>query len=341
MIQNVEFRHRNPTSAPQHFNTPMIPFIQKNDIDLALPYPALIERLKEAFAYPGIVTPQRHHHEITNPGETDSSTLLLMPAWLPGKNMGVKVVTVTPHNVKYDRPAIHGLYLLFDSNDGDCRLILDAKSLTVRRTAATSALASSFLSRKGSKTLLMVGTGALSSELVRAHASVRPINKVLVWGRHPEKAADLCQNLSGESFEATPVGTLEDGLAQADIVTCATLSESPLVLGKFLRPGQHVDLVGGYRPHMREADDDAIRKSTVFVDTYAGALHECGDMLIPIQSGILSKEKLGGELPELCGGLKKGRQSESEITLFKSVGHALEDLVAAMMVVENLPGVKN
>ncbi|MCW8998573.1 MAG: hypothetical protein OQK04_07645, partial [Kangiellaceae bacterium] len=166
----------------------MLQFIDKETIESSYSFEELVEKLKSAFADSSVTVPMRHHHDYANPPEDRESTLLLMPAWEPGKDLGVKMVTVSPNNGNYDLPSIQGIYLLFDAHKGNCRTLLDAKALTAIRTAATSALASSFLSREESKTLLMIGTGALSPMLIKAHATVRPIEKVLVWGRNTEKA---------------------------------------------------------------------------------------------------------------------------------------------------------
>lgn len=313
----------------------MIPFVTKEDIDRSLSYSSLIEALRQAFASGEAVTPMRHHHDFKNPAEDKDSTLLLMPSWIPGKDLGVKIVTVSPANAKYNLPAIHGVYLLFDAHQGDCRLILDAKAITTWRTAATSALASSYLSRKDSEVLLMVGTGALAPMLIRAHSTVRSLKKVLVWGRTKDKAELLARNFKDEMFRVEAISDLAQGMEMADIISCATLSETPVVHGRNLHEGQHLDMVGAYRPHMREADDEVIRRSSIFVDHYQGALVETGDLAIPLREGTLQRSDIRAELAELCSERKQGRSNENEITLFKSVGHAMEDLIAARLVAGN------
>ena len=271
----------------------------------------------------------RHHHDFPNPITKADSTLLLMPAWNPGKRAGVKIVTVSPENVQFDLPSINGTYIYLDATKGTIKAILEAKSLTVKRTAAASALASQYLSRQNASTMLMIGTGALSKNLIRAHSSVRPINHVYVWGRNFEKAKTICSELSHERFTISPIKTIEEKISDVDIISCATLSKTPLVLGKYLKSGQHIDLVGAYKKDMREADDEAISKSSVFLDTMQGGLKESGDIVIPLQKGIIEESNIKADLFELCSNQKKGRISNNEITLFKSVGHALEDLAAA------------
>ncbi|MFY0687118.1 MAG: ornithine cyclodeaminase family protein [Cyclobacteriaceae bacterium] len=311
-----------------------IPFLDAGDVATTLPLPMLIEALKEAFGANEVVVPSRHHHDYANPIEGMDSTLLLMPAWEGSKDLGVKLVTVSPANGKYNLPSIQGLYLLFDAHKGTPRVLMDAKELTVRRTAATSALASGYLSRQASSTMLMVGTGALAPHLIKAHASVRPIEEVLIWGRDSIKSQQLVDSLSDEAFVSRSVHSIEEGMEQADIISCATLSETPLIYGKHLRAGQHIDLVGAYRPDMREADDELIKRSRVFIDT-AMAMKETGDIAIPLSTGVLKPEEISANLFELCSQTKQGRASKEEITCFKSVGYALEDLVAATLVANN------
>ncbi len=315
--------------------------ISKEQLEENLDYPTLIEALRKAFQEKYVV-PTRHHHNYENLKEGVESTLLLMPAWQAGKYLGVKIVTVSPKNGQYNLPSIHGIYTLFDAHKGMPLAQINATTLTAQRTAATSALASSFLSKKNSKTLLMIGTGALAPELIRAHASVRPIETVYVWGRNMEKAITVVdvitkhlQKSKIDNFQIFPIKKIEEGIEKADIISCATLSPTPLVFGKKLKAGQHLDLVGAYRSDMREADDEAILKSSVFVDTYDG-MHESGDISIPLESGILKKENICADLFELCQGEKTGRKDNTEITFFKSVGHALEDLAAAKLIFEKL-----
>lgn len=289
----------------------------------------LIERLRTAFASATLEVPMRHHHDFLNPTEDNDSTLLLMPAFNIGTDAGVKIVTVSPNNGKYNMPAIQGTYIYLDAHKGTIKAILEAKSLTTKRTAATSALASSYLSREDASSLLMIGTGALSVNLIQAHASVRPIKEVFVWGRTLEKAQAICEALKKEKYTCVAITNIEEKIMEVDIISCATLSPDPIVFGKWLQPGQHLDLVGAYKKNTREADDEAVTKSSVFIDTYQGGLKESGDIVIPLQNGILKEEAIKADLFALCSHRKPGRTTNEEITFFKSVGHASEDLVAA------------
>jgi ornithine cyclodeaminase len=303
--------------------------ITSNFIEKNTDFNELVLELKDAFKVNEVLVPMRHHHDFPNPKAETDSTLLLMPAWNPSKSAGVKIVTVSPKNGQFDLPSINGTYIYLDAIKGTINALIEAKELTAKRTAATSALASSFLSNENSSSLLMVGTGALSINLIKAHASVRPIKQVYVWGRNFDKAQKICKQLKNENFSCFPIKTIEEKMNTVDIISCATLSKTPLVLGKFLKSGQHIDLVGAYKKDMREADDGTIIKSSIFLDTFQGGLKESGDIVIPIQEGILKETTIKADLFELCSNQKRGRTSVDEITVFKSVGHALEDLTAA------------
>jgi ornithine cyclodeaminase len=244
----------------------------------------------------------------------------------------VKIVTVFPGNPARHAATVGATYVLLDGATGHPQALIDGEALTLRRTAAASALASSYLSRPESATLLVVGTGALAPYMAAAHAAVRPLVNILVWGRAPEKAHSLAARLAAQRLPATAVEDLRRGLERADIVTCATTATSPIVRGAEVRPGTHVDLVGAFTPAMREGDDELVARASVFVDTYTGALAEGGDLVQPMQAGLFSPSSVHADLAELCRGEKAGRESAGEITLFKSVGTALEDLAAAALV---------
>lgn len=304
--------------------------IDAESVAVALPYNALIDALEAAFRE-GAQSPDRHHHEVE---VTDGAggTLLLMPCWRTGRQLGIKIVTVFPDNYRHGLSAVNASYFLMDAATGVPLSVLDGTELTLRRTAAASALASKYLSRRNASTLLMVGTGRLAPHLIAAHASVREIDKVLIWGRRAEAADGLKARLSAESFTVLAVSNLEDAVRQADIVTCATLAVEPLIKGDWLGPGQHLDLVGAFRRDMREADGEAVSRAEIFVDTYQGALAEAGDILQAIDEQLIREADILGDLAELVLGKCRGRASEESLTLFKSVGTALEDLAAAELV---------
>lgn len=302
-----------------------------------LPYDRLIEALREMFRT-GCVMPLRHHHDMEVPGEP-SATLLLMPAWVPGAYSGVKIVNVTPGNSARGLPAIAAQYLLSDGRTGEMVALVDGGELTARRTAAASALAADYLARKDASHLVIAGTGRVAVNLAAAHKAVRPISRVSVWGRSLEKAQAAADEIAAAcGMEAAAVADLEMAVRAADIVSAATLSQTPLILGEWLQPGTHVDLIGAFKPGMRESDDEAVRRCSVFADTREGAGTEGGDLAQPLKSGVLQPEDILADLYDLCRNSHPGRRSDSEMTLFKSVGAALEDLAGAVLAYETASG---
>jgi ornithine cyclodeaminase len=303
-------------------------------VHAALPYPALIEALRDGFAQ-GAEVPARHHHSVPRPG-ADPAVLLLMPAWQPGAVTGVKLVHICAGNERQGLPSVQGLYLLFDGPTGTPQALLDGTALTLRRTAATSALAARLLARPDAQRLLVVGAGALGPHLARAHAASFPLTAIRVWNRTAARAEAVVAELLREGLPAEATTDLDAALAWADIVSCATMSRTPLVRGALVRAGTHVDLVGAFTPDMRESDDALMRRAEVFVDTRAGAFAEAGDILLAIAAGALDRAAIRAELAELVRGSAPGRSGPAAVTVFKSVGYALEDLVAARLVVERL-----
>ena len=312
-----------------------LPIVGAADIHRLLDFPSLVEALRAMFR-DGCEVPARHHHRVA-PGEAGGAggTLLLMPAWQKGRALGVKIVTVFPDNAGLGLPSVYGSYLVLDAVTGRPAAFLDGTALTLRRTAAASALAAGYLAREDASAHLIVGTGALAPHLVAAHAAIRPIRETRIWGRDPAKAAALAARLAASGIAAAPAGDLREAVASADIVTCATLAREPLICGAWLRPGTHLDLVGGFTPQMREADDAAVARARVYIDTEM-ALTEAGDIVQPLASGALTRERIAGDLFGLVRGTCAGRRDDTAITLFKSVGSALEDLAAAQLALGRL-----
>ncbi|MFD1747288.1 ornithine cyclodeaminase family protein [Rhizobium helianthi] len=308
--------------------------LDENMTRAALPFPDLIGAIGAMFAS-DCITPLRHHHQMEVPGEADA-TLLLMPCWQPGTYAGVKILNLFPDNYRRSLSTIIGQYLLSSAKTGEMLALIEGGELTARRTAATSALASRFLSREDASHMVMVGTGRLALNLIEAHATVRPLKRISVWGRDTNKAARLVEQIVALGLSAHVAEDLSAACSDADIIACATLSDQPLVRGDWLKEGVHLDLVGAFKPTMRESDDTAIRRSRVFVDTFQGATYEGGDIVIPLQTGVLQEADIQAELRQLVTGERKGRQSSDEITLFKSVGAALEDLAGAILAYETV-----
>jgi len=300
-----------------------------------LPRQALVNALDEAFRKSANV-PARAHHEIAADDKA-AGTLLLMPAW-SREQIGVKIVTVFPDNAALGIPSVSGSYFLMDRTTGNPVAILDGTELTLQRTAAASALASSYLSREASNKLLVVGTGNLAPHLIAAHRTVRPITEVAVWGRRTSAANRLADQIDGHGIAVSVANDLEDAVANADIISCATLANTPLIRGHWLQAGQHLDLVGAFKPDMAEADGEAVSIADVYVDTRIGATTEAGEIIQAIEAGVFCETDIRGSLRELATKSVAGRTDDAAITLFKSVGTALEDLAAAELAFKNYLG---
>ncbi|MGV9798759.1 ornithine cyclodeaminase family protein [Mycobacterium sp. NPDC003449] len=301
------------------------------EIAQRLPFDRLVPALRSAFVS-GAEVPTRHHHSIGTAG-----TLLLMPCWVDGDLLGVKVAGVFPDNREHGMPSLHSTYLLCDAGTGEQLAVLDGAELTRRRTIATAALAADYLARSDAQTLLIVGSGAVASLAAQAYSAIRPVKDVLVWNVRPAGAQALAVGLRDEGFDARAVTDLASAAAEADIISCATLATAPLLRGSWLRPGAHVDLIGSFRPDMREADDELIGTGSLFVDTMA-AVEESGDLTQSIRDGALSSADIHATLTGLCRGQHTGRRDAEEITVFKSVGTALTDLAAATVVYRSSRG---
>ncbi len=303
--------------------------IPEETISKYLDYKKLIEALREIFQS-DYTMPVRHHH-FYKTAEGDDNTLILMPVW-NSEYMGMKQVTVAPANASRNVPSIFAQYILSNSKTGEPLAMMNATELTSRRTACASALASSYLCRKDAENLLVVGGGSVAKHLVQAHLAVRKFKKVSVWMRNPVKLEKFVAGLKNQGIQAEAVTDLEESAHHADLIACATLSKSPIIKGDWIKPGTHLDMIGSHKPTTRETDDDAIRKSTIFVDSREGALHETGELALPIADGIITEEDVKADIVELVKGIHPGRTSSEEITLFKSAGLAIEDLAAALLV---------
>ena len=260
------------------------------------------------------------------------ATYLNLPAWQPGAAMGTKVVTVFPANPeRSDLPAVQAVYLLFDGEDGRPRAAIDGTALTYRKTAADSALGSQLLSRQDAETLLMVGAGALAPYLIAAHSSVRRIAELLIWNRRRDKAEKLAIDCGGEA-----VSDLEEAAGRADIISCATSTTTPLIHGRWLKPGAHLDLVGAFTPQMRECDDEAVLRARLFVDSRWFAIDQPGDLGDPLRRGVIGRHKIEADLFELCAPGYRFERSADDVTLFKNGGGGHLDLFTAMFIWRNL-----
>jgi len=302
------------------------------DVHNALDWPTLIDAIREGIVG-DIAVPLRQRHDIPVPGQADAA-LLVMPAWQAGRLIGVKLVTFFPDAER----RINAAYIVFDGRSGEALALVDGEELTAKRTAASSLLAARHLARHDASRLLIVGTGRLAEEFAAGYAASFALSDIAILGRSPERAAALAEDLRGRGLPARVAA--EADIAEADIVVCVTSATSPVLAGRLLKPGAHVDLVGSFQPGMREADDDVFRRADlVFADFADAARRESGDLIDPLASGALDEAKFGGGLVDLVTGRHPGRTDDRQISVFKSVGHASEDLAAASLLLSADPGV--
>jgi ornithine cyclodeaminase len=259
--------------------------------------------------------------------------ILVRTAWIEGLGIAVKAVTVFPGN-QPPFPSIQGDVLLFDKGQGQLLASIDAAAETRWKTAGDSSLGSKLLSREDSRTLLMIGAGTMAEPLIRAHIAVRPkIERVTIWNRTLARAEALSRRLGGLGRPVTVSTDLAAAASQADIVSCATMGTGPLLHGRWLKPGTHVDLVGAYRLDMREADDDVMRRGRIFVDYRGTTIGHIGEIEIPMASGVIGKKDVLADLYDLSTGAP-GRRAKDEITVYKNGGGAHLDLMTAIAIVE-------
>jgi ornithine cyclodeaminase len=308
-------------------------FFDAEAIRARLSWPRMLDALDQALRAE-VEAPLRAHHSIAVPGEP-SAMLLAMPAWRIGRRIGVKLVTVFPGNADRAKRSVAAIYVLFDARDGTPVALLDGEELTARRTAGASAYAASKLARRDARHLVMIGAGRMSRPLIEAHRHVHRLERIDVWSRTFEHARATASACANDGIPAQAISELQAAVREADIISCATLATAPLVHGEWLRPGAHLDLVGAFRKDMRESDDRAMQRADlIVVDDRTAALAEGGDVVQVIASGAIKKEKIVADLRDLARGAHPGRTRYDAITVFKSVGFALEDLAAAEAVID-------
>jgi ornithine cyclodeaminase len=308
-------------------------FFDQTAVSQALPYPKLIEALAAGLQEP-IESPPRSHFEPNH----DASTVLIMPAWRVRKFMGVKLVSIWPGNNASGQSAVSAVYVLISCLDGNPVAILDGTELTLRRTAAAAALAARILARKNSRTLAILGTGALSAPLAQAHVSVMNLGRVLVWGRQEHKARAVVDILSARGVAAEACTDLEATLAQADVVAAATTATEPFIRSDWVRPGTHLGLVGAFTPAMAEAEPALLARSHVFADSREAVLEKGGELLQALQQGLIAASHICADLAGIAAQPARAWRADGrDITVFKSVGFASLDLIAAELVFKS-PG---
>ena len=293
--------------------------------------PAAIDAMRDAFtelAKGEAILPQRLHID------TGNGTALFMPAFLPqSKALAQKIVTVFPKNHRYSLPTINGLVIVIDANTGMPQALLDGSSLTSIRTGAASGLATDLLARPDSHIFTLIGAGGQAYDQVQAVLAVRKIEEVRVVSKNGISAEKLASRLRAEGINAQVV-PVREAVQGADVITAVTTSTTPVFLDADVRPGTHINLVGAYTPEMQEAPAATIMRARVFVDDVMAAVHEAGDIIKPIRANLYSTNDLVGTLGELLLGQVQGRLTDSDITVFKSVGLAVQDAAAAQKALQ-------
>lgn len=300
--------------------------IDETQLSQLLPMAAAVDALQAAFRLPLPDAPLRSHVEA---GEGE---LLVMPAVGP-QGAGVKLVTVQPGNPDRGLPLVQGVYVLFAPGTLEPVATIDGAALTALRTAAVSGLATRHLAREDAGRLVVFGAGTQAGAHLAAMAAVRPIDEVVVVSRTEARAEALAERADAMGLRAS-VGS-PDAVAEADIVCTCTTSPTPVFDGSLLADGAHVNAVGAYTPRTREVDEETVRRAAVVVETREAALAEAGDLLIPIEEGAISKDHIRADLAQVVAGARV-RSGDADVTLFKSVGVALEDLVVARAAVDRL-----
>lgn len=303
-------------------------------VHAALPWPYLIEALRKAHLGD---MPASEVVVQSDPAGGEAQFVTL-PGWAPGGPVVVKMVGVFPQNASLapPQPAVQGLVALFDGKTGGPLLVADGAAMTARKTAADSALGAAILARADVEGLLIVGAGALAPHFAEAHLAARPsLRRVTIWNRTSARAETVAVELRKKGIDATATNDLDGAVARADIVSCVTMSDTALVKGALLRPGTHLDLVGAYLPTLREADDAALVRGTIFVDS-RNNMKGGGDLSQAVASGAITWDAVKADLFELAQGKREGRIGAGQITVFKNNGGAHLDLFTASALSQTL-----
>jgi len=307
--------------------------IQGKEIDRLLDWQSLMDDIADAHLKPAAVTEDML---LTDPGSASGGgKILTRAAWVPEGSLAVKMAPVFPANQQREQPlpVISTLMVVYDAATGQPQYIIEGSQLTWWKTAADSSLAARYLAPKSATKFLMVGAGSMSIPLISAHLVANPsIQKISVWNRTTARADSLLPLLKQKGIDARVVTDLKHAVAEADIISCATMSDQPVIKGEWLEPGTHLDLVGAYTATMREADDDAISQNKLFVDSRKSAM-EIGELEIPMTQGIISEKDIVADHYQLAQGAE-GRTQADDITVFKNGGGAHLDLMTASSLIK-------
>ncbi len=300
-----------------------------------LAFPILIEELADMHLRPiGLLDEMLM---ASTDSEQNVNHFFIRTGWQPEEAVGAKVITIFPRNNQQKIwPSIQAVYILFEGKFGTPIACLDGTALTYIKTATDSALGAGLLARKNMASMLMIGAGEMAFHLITAHCQVQQtIKRVYIWNRTLEKAQELCRGelsrrFPGIAFEA--VNSIDDYTSQVDLISSATATTTPLIPGHLLQPGTHVDLIGAFTPEMREADDDCLRRASIFVDSRETTIHHIGELMIPLAAGVISESDIKADFTDLCQNRHSGRQNDEEITLFKNGGGGHLDLMIARIL---------
>ncbi|MFV1857837.1 MAG: ornithine cyclodeaminase family protein [Anaerolineales bacterium] len=309
-----------------------IRILTKEDVRLALPMREAIEAMKEAYRQlsAGMASvPLRTRIEVTD----REGVALFMPALLHTTgDLAVKIVSVFPKNVQRELPTIHAVVVAIDPDTGRPLALIEGGSLTAIRTGAASGAATDLLARSGARRVAIFGSGVQARTQLEAVCAVRDIEEACVYSIDTEGARAFAEEMAGVGPippQINVAGKPIEALAMADVICTATTSSTPVFSGRDLRAGTHINAVGAYTPEMQELDEHAVAQSYVVVDSREAVLAEAGDLMIPIQKGLIREDHIRAELGEIVSGDAQGRSTEDQITLFKSVGVAVQDAAAA------------
>jgi len=294
----------------------VVPYVRAKDVEHLLDWNNLADALLAGHRMPPAEISDQFLHR-------GGDTLLSRAAWIDGVGVAVKSVTVMPDNATQGLPSVHGAMVLFEDKTGQVEAVIDSALVTKWKTAGDSVLGARLLARPDSKRLLIVGAGTVAASLIEAYRAVFPNIDISVWNRTKAKAEGL----------GVPVADdLEAAVRAADIISCATMATDPIIKGEWLQDGQHLDLIGAFKADMREADDLAMQRAKVFVDSRATTVEHIGELMIPIASGAISARDVQGDLYDLVHG--RGRMSDDDITLFKNGGGAHLDLMTGQVILK-------
>ena len=309
--------------------------LDANTVLTRLDFPTLVDELARMHLKPiGLIDELRME---SVDADNNTSHFFIRAGWQQEEAVGAKVITVFPrNNTKKIWPSIQAVYVLFDGEYGTPLACLDGTALTYIKTATDSALGAKLLARKEISKMLMIGAGEMAHHLITAHCQSHPtISRVYIWNRTPEKAIALSQGELKSKFPGVSIETVEnitECLPEVDLVCSATASTTPIIPGKALNPGTHIDLIGAFTPQMREADDDCLRRASLFVDSRETTIDQIGELMIPLENAVIKKSDIRADLADLCQKKHSGRQNNEEITLFKNGGGGHLDLMIARIL---------